>query len=1411
MSPGIDPWDWTVDEIVTFLCRDKPGEWSYNLACPDLVALETSLQENSISGSSFLEITDSYVKDLGVTVIAQRQYILRASQWLQRRSPKYFQMHRQQRILEGILIEQQLPPERRHVPIAISPSLNDPVSNTSSDDHIKTATLLNAPVSSTTLDDPVNPSLVLGDPSLPQTGERRPRRMETTIVAPPPRSSLPESVFQNEPLAPNPAFGNDDFLDYLVKAHPPNDEHVLPVFGDSGSEVEYDTDTREEMKEDEGQSRSHTPPDTSGHLRDDEFNEIVDEYIEARKKHFDEVRLPKEKPKAFQIWSSGQKLPSMQSQISTRLAHLENRSQALRKALAEAQHPSRSSLIQACACLDLTVIDICLDRWKLSVLEQTTPPAKVAHPPRTPRAAKPNEKSDGEETLSSDLDSVDDTEEEADDESSEQSEDDLSIASISDSEEGEIAPDPEKLRSRTAYRGGPFCDSSSDEDLSHLFFKEENYEPPAAKRRRLEENSVQRDSPTSSLMPMTTLPLDRDVALPSREYEAEGQMEADTYRLNPMRFNTHESMDLTGDNGTETDEAVCAFDDVYSMMWATIEESGNRLHLVAKALTSLPNNRIKQLSEFLNSYIPSLYRSFAQDALKHMSDDLSAIEGWDAEESHSAMLMTAMFVSWINVIQVPSGAFTAKEVKAALATVAEDYDEDQFTSFLNCLNDLLEGYKRWLTLPSRVQPNEKKTTQNQWPKRKRAAARMTLNRAQKEGQHRKDQQDRDKQILLESQSDPTLKPVSFQEPVIYLDPYIGQYVKQHQLSGIQFMFREIIQNNREEGCLLAHTMGLGKSMQVISLLVTISAAGQSQDPAIRDQIPQEFRQSKTLVLCPPALIENWSREFTMWAPENNNLGMVRSIPAENPDRYEDICAWNDEGGVLILGYQLFCSLVGNKTDKDGDPEKQLVSELVKTCLLEGPTLVVADEAQALRNNDTLIFEATSRLRTRKRIALTGTPLSNGLKDYYWMIDWVAPQYLGTFTDFKDKFIKSIENGSHAGSTRLQRREALQRQELLLGIIGPKIQRMDMSALTVHLPRKYEFSIYFDPTKFQKAVYNLFVDDVKLGKYKSVSTKLMSFLNLLKLCCIHPALFKAQLETRDVKKSGYNQKSSSSDEHGTPLGSNLPAEEEPLSILTSEMDSLLKSVPDLLDPGLSSRVMILNEIVNQAIELGDKVLVFSSSIPTLHYLAESMDRAQMNYCLIEGNVGPAGRPELIRNFNDDPTTHVCLISTHAGGVGLNIQAANRIVIFDFLFNPTWEAQAIGRAYRLGQQKPVFVYRMIAAGTFEEKLYSKNVFKSQLAYRVVDQKNVVRQGSKNEDPYLAHCETSSQQCGVDDLAIAQDPGIMKKLKSSRCANYILAVKLSGEELDPEDRLTVAERQTVEDELRLRRLRITSLGRI
>jgi hypothetical protein len=169
------------------------------------------------------------------------------------------------------------------------------------------------------------------------------------------------------------------------------------------------------------------------------------------------------------------------------------------------------------------------------------------------------------------------------------------------------------------------------------------------------------------------------------------------------------------------------------------------------------------------------------------------------------------------------------------------------------------------------------------------------------------------------------------------------------------------------------------------------------------------------------------------------------------------------------------------------------------------------------------------------------------------------------------------------------------------------------------------------------------------------------------------------------------------------------------------------------PGLSNKVSVLCKILDAAREIHDKVLVFSQSIPTLNFLENLLRSQRRKIARLDGDTVMGKRQAMTKAFNTDET-EIYLISTTAGGLGLNLPGANRVVIFDFKFNPVEEEQAIGRAYRIGQKKPTFVYRLMCSGTFEEVIHNKTIFKTQLASQVVDKKSVIASAKKKMSEYL-----------------------------------------------------------------------------
>lgn len=198
----------------------------------------------------------------------------------------------------------------------------------------------------------------------------------------------------------------------------------------------------------------------------------------------------------------------------------------------------------------------------------------------------------------------------------------------------------------------------------------------------------------------------------------------------------------------------------------------------------------------------------------------------------------------------------------------------------------------------------------------------------------------------------------------------------------------------------------------------------------------------------------------------------------------------------------------------------------------------------------------------------------------------------------------------------------------------------------------------------------------------------------------------------------------------------------------------------------------------------------------------MDKANRSYCRLDGRTPVAARQEATQEFNESDKHQIYLISTRAGGLGLNIFGANRVVIFDFAFTPVWEQQAIGRAYRLGQKKCVFVYRFLSSGTFEEVVWNRSRFKTQLATRVVDQKNMVRDSSSNAAVYMFPVKENPRQ-GFSSM-FGKDPNILDKIITSSLSEAIVQVSLTDYLDDENDRLTEEERQSVAKELELEQIR-------
>lgn len=270
------------------------------------------------------------------------------------------------------------------------------------------------------------------------------------------------------------------------------------------------------------------------------------------------------------------------------------------------------------------------------------------------------------------------------------------------------------------------------------------------------------------------------------------------------------------------------FDTVATLSLKRIELEKHRIHLLVKILMGLTEDELKSYPAFLNKFYSPLYQEYVQQALQAMLNNDRHVEGRDPEESKLAMRMGALFVSWHHCITLQPMESHKHLIQEALDSLIEK--EEMFYVFFERFKELVGAARVWrrksgpsaYPLPAEdEEPERRLMVKFKISKRKRSGGNSALSSQQKEAQERQARQEKAREALRRqreeeglSNHDPAGQAVTFKEPIIYLHPHIGQLVKPHQLTGIQFMWRELIEADKPQGCLLAHVMGLGKTMQV---------------------------------------------------------------------------------------------------------------------------------------------------------------------------------------------------------------------------------------------------------------------------------------------------------------------------------------------------------------------------------------------------------------------------------------------------------------------------------------------------------------------------------------------------------------------------------------------------------------------
>lgn len=624
------------------------------------------------------------------------------------------------------------------------------------------------------------------------------------------------------------------------------------------------------------------------------------------------------------------------------------------------------------------------------------------------------------------------------------------------------------------------------------------------------------------------------------------------------------------------------------------------------------------------------------------------------------------------------------------------------------------------------------------------------------------------------------------EVLVEVNEAFVKHLKPHQVDGIKFLFdctletvERLKKENHSSGCILAHSMGLGKTFQVVAFLHTVMT-NQHTSEHIR----------KVLIIVPLNVAKNWVNEFDKWFNEcriDKQIFIYEMINAKTlKSRLQLLEMWNKKGGIMIITISLYSQLVQGK--KFSKKDQKIAEPVLKRCLLDpGPDIVFIDEGHLLKNDKTTFNKTVSQIRTLRRVILTGTPLQNNLVEYFIMVDFVKPNLLGSKREFLNRFVNPINNGQHIDSTDYDVKVMKKRVHILHKLLKDCIHRCDYNVLVPYLQPKFEYVLSLKLTKVQTDLYRYYLDNFSLKTRLS----LLADFSMLKLIWNHPALLvnyyqrkeEKELEDDDSMNDFIDDDDDSSEKKLTKkkrrtVVLNCDELDSDIEFLESHTEPVQPATPPMtkMDDGwtkqflpedpyqieLSAKFILLMSILEQCEILGDKILIFSQSLYNLDLIEDILYRRMeeynekygsnltydelveatggvshrwipnTDYFRIDGKVKSENRCSIIDTFNDEDNhrARLMLISTKAGGLGINLVSANRCIIFDVSWNPSHDLQAIYRIFRYGQSKPVYVYRFTAFGTMENKIYDRQIIKQSLSHRVIDEQQIQRHFKASE---------------------------------------------------------------------------------
>ncbi|CEJ55898.1 hypothetical protein PMG11_02127 [Penicillium brasilianum] len=562
------------------------------------------------------------------------------------------------------------------------------------------------------------------------------------------------------------------------------------------------------------------------------------------------------------------------------------------------------------------------------------------------------------------------------------------------------------------------------------------------------------------------------------------------------------------------------------------------------------------------------------------------------------------------------------------------------------------------------------------------------------------------EYLQEKPSFPDSKPVreykdiTLQYSLGLIPAPIAQWLRSYQVEGVAFMHELFVY---QKGGILGDDMGLGKTIQVIAFLT--AAYGKTGDERDSKRMRKMRRSGdntwypRTLIICPGTLISNWISELQRWG-----WWHVDVYHGSN----KDIALHAAKSGRVEILITTYTTYVNNKDS---------VNMVDWDC-------VIADECHKIKERKSETTQGMNEVNSLCRIGLTGTAIQNRYEELWTLLNWTNPGVVGPVTTWKAQIAEPLKIGQSHDATLNQLSKARRTAKKLVENLLPQFFLRRMKTLIAdQLPKKSDRVVFCPLTWTQAEAYENFLDSDIVTTIRSATENCDCGSGKKRGWCCHklvPGTDKTW-QSYVFPAIAVLQKLSNHLAILIPQGNDAnekqEKEKEMLQIaLPDQWEELYRSrdsIVNYANPEFCGKWKVLRKLLRWWHANGDKVLVFSHSVRLLKMLQMLFNHTSYNVSYLDGSMKYEDRAKAVDEFNSDPNQFVFLISTKAGGVGLNITSANKVVVVDPNWNPAYDLQAQDRAYRIGQIRDVEVFRLVSVGTIEEIVYARQIYKQQQA--------------------------------------------------------------------------------------------------